>query len=47
MPWSCEDGSVTLAWRARLQPGANYYRNDIPIPPELQRNGKLYGRASL
>jgi hypothetical protein len=47
MPWSCEEGSVTLAWRAHLQPGANYYWNDIPIPPELVRNGKLYGRASL
>jgi hypothetical protein len=47
MPWSCEEGSVTLAWLAQLQPGANYYWNDIPIPPELIRNGKLYGRASL
>lgn len=47
MPWSCEEGSVTLAWLAQLQPGTNYYWNDIPIPPELIRNGKLYGRASL
>jgi hypothetical protein len=47
MPWSCEAGSVTLAWRAQIQPGANYYWNDIPIPPEMVRNGKLYGRASL
>jgi hypothetical protein len=47
MPWSCEAGSVTLAWRAQIQPGANYYWNDIPIPPELIRKGKLYGRASL
>ncbi len=47
MPWSCEPGSVTLAWRAKLQPGANYYWTGIPIPPELIRNGKLYGRASL
>jgi hypothetical protein len=38
---------VTLAWRAKLQPGANYYWSDIPIPPEMIRNGKLYGRASL
>jgi len=47
VPWSCEPGSVTLAWRAKLQPGANYYWSGIPIPPELIRNGKLYGRASL
>lgn len=47
LPWSCEPGSVTLAWRAKLQPGANYYWSGIPIPPELIRNGKLYGRASL
>jgi hypothetical protein len=46
LPWSCEPGSVTLAWRAKLQPGANYYWSGIPIPPELIRNGKLYGRAS-
>lgn len=47
LPWTCKPGSVTLAWRAKLQPGANYYWNDIPIPPEMIRNGKLYGRASL
>ena len=47
LPWLCEQGSVTLAWRAKLQPGANYYWSGIPIPPELVRNGKLYGRASL
>jgi hypothetical protein len=47
VPWSCAPGSVTLAWRAHLQPGANYYWNDIPIPPELIRNKKLFGRASL
>jgi len=38
---------VTLAWRAYIEPGANYYWNDIPVPRELVRNGKLYGRASL
>lgn len=47
MPWSCEAGSVTLAWRAQLQAGTNYYWNDIPIPPEMIRDGKLYGRVSL
>jgi len=47
LPWNCEPGSVTLAWLAKLQPGANYYWTGIPIPSELIRNGKLYGRASL
>jgi hypothetical protein len=47
MPWACAPGSVTLAWRAWLEPGAAYYWNDIPIPPELVRNGKLYGKARL
>ena len=46
-PWSCEPGSVTLAWRAKLEPGVSYYWNDIPIPPELIRNGKLFGKARL
>ncbi|MBT9371373.1 S8 family peptidase [Rhizobium sp. CSW-27] len=47
LPWTCAPGSVTLAWRAQLEPGTAYYWNDIPIPPELVRDGKLFGRASL
>ena len=47
MPWSCAPGSVTLAWRARLEPGTAYYWNDIPIPPEFVRNGRLFGKARL
>ena len=47
LPWSCTPGSVTLAWRARLEPGTAYYWNDIPIPPELVRNGRLFGKARL
>lgn len=47
LPWGCEPGSVTLAWRDQLEPGTDYYWNDIPIPPELIRNGKLFGRARL
>jgi hypothetical protein len=47
MPWTCAPGSVTLAWRASLAPGANYYWNGIPIPPEMVRDGKLVGRAKL
>ena len=47
MPWGCSPGSVTLAWRAQLEPGSAYYWNDIPIPPELVRNGRLHGKARL
>ena len=47
MPWDCAPGSVTLAWRAKLIPGNAYYWNDIPIPPELVRDGKLFGKARL
>ena len=47
LPWTCAPGSVTLAWRAQLEPGTAYYWNDIPIPPELVRDGKLFGRARL
>lgn len=47
MPWGCTPGSVTLAWRAQLEPGTAYYWNNIPIPPELVRNGKLFGKARL
>ena len=47
MPWSCAPGSVTLVWRAQLNPGTAYYWNDIPIPPEMVHNGKLFGKARL
>jgi len=46
-PWSCPLGTVTLVWTATLSKGQAYYWNDIPIPPEMVRDGKLYGRASL
>ena len=47
LPWNCAPGTVTLAWKASLKPGTAYYWNDIPIPGELTRAGKLFGRASL
>jgi hypothetical protein len=47
VPWECEPGTVTLTWSARLRPGVAYYWQDIPIPPELIRVGKLFGRAKL
>lgn len=47
LPWNCAPGTVTLVWTAQLRPGANYYWNNIPIPPELIADDKLFGRASL
>jgi hypothetical protein len=47
LPWTCAPGSVTLAWRAKLRPGFAYYWNEIPIPPEMVRGGKLIGKGKL
>lgn len=47
MPWVCAPGAVTMIWRALLQPKLAYYWNDLPIPPELLRKGKLYGKVRL
>lgn len=47
LPWTCAPGSVTLAWRANLEPGLAYYWNEIPVPPEIVKDGKLHGRARL
>jgi hypothetical protein len=47
MPWNCAPGSVTLAFRAQLQTGTLYYWNDIPLPAEMIKNGKLRGTVSL
>lgn len=47
LPWHCKLGTVTLVWKASLKPGAAYYWNEIPIPSELIREGKLWGEASL
>lgn len=47
LPWFCAPGDVTLAWSAKLQPGYNYYWNDIPIPPEMLKGGKFIGSVAL
>jgi hypothetical protein len=47
LPWTCAPGSVTLAWKAKLKAGYAYYWNDLPIPPELIRSGKLVGSGKL
>lgn len=47
LPWVCAPGSVTLIWRAKLRPGFAYYWNDIPIPPELIKDGKMFGTGRL
>jgi len=43
----CAPGTVTMVWTAALTPGYAYYWNDIPIPPELIRLGRLFGSARL
>ncbi|MBP8170943.1 MAG: S8 family peptidase [Pseudomonas sp.] len=47
LPWFCAPGDVTLAWSAKLQPGYNYYWNEIPIPPEMIKDGKFIGSVAL
>ncbi|MFA5040448.1 MAG: S8 family serine peptidase [Bdellovibrionales bacterium] len=47
LPWTCAPGTVTLVWRAKLEPGYGYYWNNIPIPAELIKGKKLVGRGSL
>lgn len=47
MPWNCSPGTVTLAFRANLKAGMLHYWEDIPIPRELVKNRKLFGRASI
>jgi hypothetical protein len=47
LPWTCAPGTVTLVFRAFIKPGIFYYWEDIPIPPQLVRNGKLFGHVSL
>lgn len=47
LPWLCQPGDVTIAWIAALQPGYNYYWHNIPIPPELIKDGKFTGSVAL
>ncbi|MCM2558015.1 S8 family serine peptidase [Alcaligenes faecalis] len=47
LPWECKNGSVTLVWSDELRAGEWYYWEDIPIPPEFIRQGKLCGKADL
>lgn len=47
LPWLCQPGDVTIAWIAELQPGYNYYWHNIPIPPELIKDGKFTGSVAL
>lgn len=47
MPWHCAPGAVTFAFRAALGAGIQYYWEEIPIPRELMRNGKLFGHVSI
>ena len=47
MPWHCQPGAVTLAWRSELRPGLAYYWDNIPIPASLVKDGKLRGKGML
>ncbi|MGE4774699.1 S8 family serine peptidase [Yersinia enterocolitica] len=47
MPWLCEPGSVTLAWNSKLRAGFAYYWNDIPLPPEMLKDGHIKGEIVL
>ncbi|WP_440062282.1 S8 family serine peptidase [Pseudomonas syringae] len=47
LPWFCLPGDVTMTWTTTLQPGYNYYWNNIPIPPELIKDGKFVGSVAL
>lgn len=47
LPWTCQPGTVTLAWRGELRPGQAYYWEKIPIPKRLIKHAKLHGRGSL
>jgi hypothetical protein len=47
MPWHCAPGTVTLAITANLKAGILYHWDEIPIPRELVKNGKLCGHVSL
>lgn len=38
---------MTLAWTASLAAGFWHYWDDIPIPPEFVKDGKLRGRVAL
>jgi hypothetical protein len=46
-PWECAPGSVTMSWRAELEPSFEYHWSGIPIPPEMIRYGRLVGGAVL
>lgn len=46
-PWLCKPGAVTMLWTSKLRTGTAYYWEGIPIPAELTRDGKLFGKASL
>ncbi|MCP9308730.1 S8 family peptidase [Zymomonas mobilis] len=47
LPWLCSPETVSLVWKGKLKPGYQYYWDDIPIPEELTKEGKLFGEGHL
>ncbi|GLI95227.1 S8 family serine peptidase [Methylocystis echinoides] len=46
-PWESPQGSVVLAWKARMKAGAYYYWRDIALPATMVDRGCLVGRLRL
>lgn len=46
LPWLCRPGVVTLQWTEKLRPNSAFYW-ELPIPPSLQKTGKLRGFGIL
>lgn len=46
LPWECEQGAITMSFKAAIRPGFAYYW-EIPILPGLLRDGKLCGGFKL
>ncbi|MBS9424630.1 S8 family serine peptidase [Photorhabdus caribbeanensis] len=47
LPWYCDEGTVTLAWNSKIRAGFAYYWNDIFLPTEMLKDGKIKGEIIL
>lgn len=46
LPWECQPGFVTMFWKASLRTNTKYYW-ELPIPPSIIKDGKLWGQGVL